>query len=233
MTPDSANARHYDIIIGSGAGAGGGTLAHSLAASGKRILLIERGDFLRREQDNWNPQAVFVQAVVSCGAINSAALLLRSASPQHPDGLANSSGVVGRHYMRHNNSAFMAISRTRNDTVFQKTPAINDYYARAPDWDYPLGHIQMLGKSHGGTIKGELPAWLPFKPDFLLAEVAHHAIAFWRRGQSLADGDRQRAAGGRPLARADGHRAAGRRRARQRRRAGISMNSPITDRDRP
>src|SRR5471030_701548 len=50
MTPDSANARHYDIIIGSGAGAGGGTLAHSLAASGKRILLIERGDFLRRDQ---------------------------------------------------------------------------------------------------------------------------------------------------------------------------------------
>ena len=57
--------------------------------------------------------------VASCGAINSAALLLRSASDRHPDGLANSSGVVGRHYMGHLNSVMMAISRCPNPTVFQ------------------------------------------------------------------------------------------------------------------
>ncbi|MFZ6872141.1 GMC oxidoreductase [Undibacterium sp. Di27W] len=391
--------KHYDIII-IGTGAGGGTLAHSLAPTGKRILLIERGDFLKREQDNWNPDAVFVKAkyqakeiwhdqhgkafhpgihyfvggntkfygaalfrlresdfgeikhhggispawpisyanlepyycaaeklyqvhgtrgldpteppasapypytavsheprvaqlsealkaqglhpfplplgimldqdeqgqptrhskcircsafdgfpcmldakadahiicvepalkypnvtlltnayaeklgtdasgrivdsvhvrhdgkdevysadivVVSCGAINSAALLLRSASPQHPNGLANGSDVVGRHYMRHNNSALMAVSLKRNETVFQKTLAINDFYAGAPDWDYPLGHIQMLGKSHGDTIKGELPAWLPFKPHFALEEIAEHSVDFWLTSEDLPD----------------------------------------------
>src|SRR5664279_2736794 len=50
---------HYDVII-IGTGAGGGTLAHTLAPSGKRILLLERGDFLPREMDNWSPDAVFV-----------------------------------------------------------------------------------------------------------------------------------------------------------------------------
>ena len=75
--------------------------------------------------------------VVSCGAINSAALLLRSANDRHPRGLANSSDVVGRHYMRHNCSAFMAISLRPNPTVFQKTLALNDFYFRSDDWDYP------------------------------------------------------------------------------------------------
>ena len=59
--------------------------------------------------------------VVACGAVNSAALLLRSASDTHPDGLANRSGVVGRHYMRHNNAAVMAVSHEPNPTTFQKT----------------------------------------------------------------------------------------------------------------
>ena len=52
-------AEHYDVII-IGSGAGGGTLAHTLAASGKRILLLERGDFLPREMDNWDPEPVFI-----------------------------------------------------------------------------------------------------------------------------------------------------------------------------
>ncbi|HYV42219.1 MAG TPA: GMC family oxidoreductase, partial [Thermoanaerobaculia bacterium] len=66
--------------------------------------------------------------VVACGAINSAALLLRSASERHPNGLANSSDTVGRHYMGHVNSVLMAISRCPNPTVFQKTLAVNDFY---------------------------------------------------------------------------------------------------------
>lgn len=125
--------------------------------------------------------------VVACGAINSAALLLRSASSQHPNGLANGSDVVGRHYMRHNNSALMAISRHRNQTVFQKTLGINDYYSNAPDSAYPLGHIQMLGKSHGDTIKGEMPAWVPFKPDFALQMLADHSLDFWLTSEDLPD----------------------------------------------
>ena len=50
---------HYDVII-IGSGAGGGTLAHTLAPSGKRILLLERGNFLQREMENWSPGPVFV-----------------------------------------------------------------------------------------------------------------------------------------------------------------------------
>src|SRR5436305_12675609 len=50
---------HYDVII-VGTGAGGGTLAHTLAPSGKRILLLERGNFLPRETGNWDPRTVFV-----------------------------------------------------------------------------------------------------------------------------------------------------------------------------
>jgi choline dehydrogenase-like flavoprotein len=48
---------HYDVII-IGTGAGGGTLAHKLAPPGKRILLLERGGYVPREKDNWNPRAV-------------------------------------------------------------------------------------------------------------------------------------------------------------------------------
>jgi len=53
------SSNHFDLVI-IGSGAGGGTLAHTLAGSGKQILLLERGDFLPREMDNWSPQPVFI-----------------------------------------------------------------------------------------------------------------------------------------------------------------------------
>ena len=92
--------------------------------------------------------------VVACGAVNSAALLLRSANDRHPNGLANSSDVVGRHYMRHNNLALMAVSKEPNPTRFQKTLALHDWYFGDEDWDYPLGGIQMLGKSDSRAGQG-------------------------------------------------------------------------------
>src|SRR5262249_18810927 len=72
--------------------------------------------------------------VTSCGAINSAALLLRSANDKHPRGLANTSDVVGRHYMGHINSVLMAVSKCPNTTVFQKTLGVNDFYFGARDF---------------------------------------------------------------------------------------------------
>ena len=78
--------------------------------------------------------------VVSCGAINSAALLLRSANDRHPHGLANGSGVVGRHYMGHVNSVLMAIAKCPNPTVFQKSLSVNDFYFGSRAADYPLGN---------------------------------------------------------------------------------------------
>ncbi|MGI8840077.1 MAG: GMC oxidoreductase [Caulobacteraceae bacterium] len=124
--------------------------------------------------------------VVACGALSSALLLLRSASEAHPNGLANGSGVVGRHYMRHNNSAFMALSRQVNDTVFQKTLGLNDFYFGDADWPWPMGHIQLLGKSHPDQIKAEaLPAWLEWLPEMPFEVMARHAMGFWLMSEDL------------------------------------------------
>jgi len=122
--------------------------------------------------------------VVSCGAVNSAALLLRSADPKHPDGLANRSGVVGRHYMCHNNSALMALSRKPNRTKFQKTLALTDFYYGASDYSYPMGLIQMLGKSDAEMMRGDAPSFTPLKA---LDEMARHSIDFWLTTEDLPD----------------------------------------------
>jgi choline dehydrogenase-like flavoprotein len=124
--------------------------------------------------------------VVACGAVNSAVLLLRSANDQHPNGLANGSGVVGRHYMRHNNLALMAVSREPNPTSFQKTLALHDWYLGADDWEYPLGGIQMLGKSDAEQIRGEAPRWAGrASPKMPFEVMAHHAVDFWLCGEDL------------------------------------------------
>ncbi|MEU5538605.1 GMC family oxidoreductase [Streptomyces sp. NPDC020362] len=297
-------AQHYDVVV-IGTGAGGGTIAHRPAGTGKRILLLERGGYLPRERDNWDSTAVFVKGkyrapefwfdkhgnrfppeancyvggntkfsqddrgravhtsacircdrvdgfpclvgaksdaqvicvdpaleqanvemvtnadvrcletdatgrsvtkvvatvgegdtatvqfgadivVVACGAVNSAVLLLRSADDKHPQGLATRSDVVGRHYMRHNNLALMAVSREPNDTRFQKTLALHDWYLGSDDWDYPLGGIQMLGKSDSEQIHGEAPRWAgAVAPDMPLEVLAHHAVDFWLCGEDL------------------------------------------------
>ena len=124
--------------------------------------------------------------VVACGALSSALLLLRSASPQHPNGLANGSDQVGRNYMRHNQSILMAMMREPNETVFQKTLAVSDYYFGADDWDFPLGLIQMCATSHGAQIRGEaLPAWLEWMPKMPFEEMARHSMDFWLSSEDL------------------------------------------------
>jgi choline dehydrogenase-like flavoprotein len=123
--------------------------------------------------------------VLSAGAILSAALLLKSASDQHPAGLANSSDMVGRHYMRHNNLALIAFSREPNPTVFQKTLALNDFYGPGEHWQYPMGHIQMLGKSDDWQLKGAAPRGLGWAPSAPYGEVARHSIDFWLSSEDL------------------------------------------------
>jgi choline dehydrogenase-like flavoprotein len=122
--------------------------------------------------------------VVSAGAINSAALLLRSASDRHPRGLANGSDVVGRHYMGHVNSVLMALSKCPNPTVFQKTLALNDFYFGAEDWEYPMGHISFVGKLDGQTLKAGAPA---FAPGWTLDLMAKHSLDFWLTSEDLPD----------------------------------------------
>ena len=122
--------------------------------------------------------------VASCGAINSAALLLRSASERHPDGLANGSGMVGRHYMGHTNSVLMAISREPNTTVFQKTLALNDFYFGSKEWEQPMGHISFVGKLDAETLAGGAPA---FVPGMTLDAMAKHSLDFWLTSEDLPD----------------------------------------------
>jgi choline dehydrogenase-like flavoprotein len=122
--------------------------------------------------------------VVSAGAINSAALLLRSASSRHPHGLANGSGVVGRHYMGHVNSVLMAVSKCPNPTVFQKSLSVNDFYFGSRDWPYPMGHISFVGKLDGVTLRAGAPA---LAPGFTLDLMASHSLDFWLTSEDLPD----------------------------------------------
>jgi choline dehydrogenase-like flavoprotein len=122
--------------------------------------------------------------VVSCGAINSAALLLRSANDRHPRGLANSSDMVGRHYMGHVNSVLLAISKCPNPTTFQKTLGLNDFYFGSPDWDYPMGHISFVGKLDGVALSAGAPA---IAPGFTLEMMAKHSLDFWLTSEDLPD----------------------------------------------
>ncbi len=124
--------------------------------------------------------------VVACGALSSALLLLRSANDQHPRGLANGSGQVGRNYMRHNQSVLMALLREPNETVFQKTLAVSDFYFRSDDWEFPLGLIQMCATSHTDQIRGEaLPEWLSWLPDMPFEKMALHSLDFWLSSEDL------------------------------------------------
>ena len=117
--------------------------------------------------------------VVSCGATNSAKLLLMSANDRHPGGLANGSDQVGRNYMFHNSRAVLAVSTEENDTVFEKTLGLNDFYFGMEGFDYPMGNIQMTGKSTAAMYRGEKPLLTRLAPTWSLADVAKHAVDFW------------------------------------------------------
>jgi choline dehydrogenase-like flavoprotein len=125
--------------------------------------------------------------VVSCGALNSAKLLLMSGNDKHPNGLANGSCQVGRNYMFHNSQAALAISLEPNPTIFQKTLAINDFYFGMKGFEYPMGNIQMLGKSSGPMYRGERPLETALLPTGVLDNLADYAVDFWLTTEDLPD----------------------------------------------
>jgi choline dehydrogenase-like flavoprotein len=127
--------------------------------------------------------------VVSCGAANSAKLLLESATDKHPNGLANGSDQVGRNFMFHDSQAVLALSREENPTVYQKTLGLNDFYFGADDFDYPLGNIQMVGKSQAPMFRGEKPVETKLAPRWSLERIARHAIDFWLSTEDLPSPD--------------------------------------------
>ena len=156
------------------------TLAHRLLTddTGRRVVGVE----LERGGERITVNAD--RFVVACGAVNSALLLMRSANDRHPNGLANSSGLLGRNYMVHNNTALMAVDPLRrNATVFQKTMAVNDFYFKGPNFAYPMGNIQLLGKLQAGM----LTAAQPLVPKPILQGMADRSVDWWVMSEDLPD----------------------------------------------
>jgi choline dehydrogenase-like flavoprotein len=148
------------------------------SASGREVAEV----VIRREDSLESYRGDIV--VVSAGAANSARILLLSANDRHPHGLANGSDQVGRNYMFHNSQAVVALAVEPNPTVFQKTISLNDFYFRDGDFDFPLGNIQMIGKTKGAMFKDDAPS---FAPGFALNEMARHAVDFWLTTEDLPD----------------------------------------------
>ena len=120
--------------------------------------------------------------IVACGAVNSAALLLRSANEKHPTGLANSSDQVGRNLMLHHNGCLVAFTKKKNDCVFQKSLGLADFYHGADDSEYPLGEIQLMGRNDPDTIN-----WMgeTLFPGRSYEELKEMSIDFWLTAEDL------------------------------------------------
>jgi choline dehydrogenase-like flavoprotein len=148
-------------------------------ASGRAVTEVE--------VDHEGEREIFTAdvVVVSCGAANTAKLLLASANDQHPNGLANGSDQVGRNYVFHNSQAVLALSREPNPTVFQKTLGVNDFYFGTDDFEYPMGNIQMVGKSTEEMYRGEKPLETKLAPTRALRDIATHAVDFWLSTEDL------------------------------------------------
>lgn len=157
------------------------TLARRLLtdASGRRVVGVEV------ERDG---VAMTLRAdiyVVSCGAVNSAALLLRSANEAHPNGLANASDQVGRNYMAHINSTLIAVDPSReNSDTFHKTLAVNDFYLSNAHSAYPMGNLQIMGKIQAG---GYIAAGRPHLSLDERRRMARHSSDWWIMSEDLPD----------------------------------------------
>jgi choline dehydrogenase-like flavoprotein len=153
----------------------------------QRLLTDPAGRHVRAVEVRRNGETFEVAAdtfVVSCGAANSAALLLRSADSMHPNGLANGSGLLGRHYMQHVFSALMGIHPIRtNPTEFQKTVGINDFYLKGPGMPYPYGNLALLGKLQAGMLALDQP----LVPRPILQAIANRSVDWWAQSEDLPD----------------------------------------------
>ncbi|UCI09130.1 GMC oxidoreductase [Mesorhizobium sp. B1-1-8] len=126
--------------------------------------------------------------ILSAGAVNSAVILLRSPSADNgkggSKGLANRSDQVGRNFMNHNSSAMLAIDpRRRNNSVYQKTLMLNDYYLSDGKGGKPLGNVQLLGKIDGNMLKANVK----LMPKFALDYMAGHAVDWYLMCEDLPD----------------------------------------------
>jgi len=151
----------------------------------RRLIADAKGRHVEAAEIEKDGQVERVQGqlfVVSGGAVNSAALLLRSTTGSQP-GLANRNGLVGRHYMVHNNTIMLSIDPWRtNRTVFQKTLYVNDFYLKGNSkHSFPLGHIQLIGKVQAAMLRPQAPSM----PRFLLKQMAQRSVDWWLFSEDL------------------------------------------------
>lgn len=161
-------------------------LTHAYA---ERLVTNEDGTAVKKVLVNINGEKLYFTAdtfIVACGAVNSAALLLRSANQQHPFGLANSSGQVGRNLMLHHNGCLVAFTKKKNDCVFQKSLGLADFYHGSEDSKYPLGEIQLMGRNDPETIEWLSKNIAPGKSYEALKEMT---IDFWLTAEDLPSSD--------------------------------------------
>jgi choline dehydrogenase-like flavoprotein len=146
-------------------GPDGRTIVAALAERDGRVIRVEADRF-----------------ILAAGAVNSAALLLGSATPEYPRGLANSSGLVGRNYMVHNSTFFIGINPFKvNRTLWQKTLGLNDWYEAGPTNRYPLGNLQMLGKLRASMLKMARP----WAPTWVLKAMADRSVDIYLTTEDL------------------------------------------------
>lgn len=163
-----------------------GRLTLKTGAKATRLILTNDGRRVNAIEYEAAGRAERITApviVLSASAVNSAVLLLRSACDKAPNGVANSSGVVGRHYMAHNNTALMSIGWQLNPTKFQKTICIHDFYFGDGDFPYPMGNIQGLGKLQTGM----LTAKQKYLPTFVGDRLAERSVDWWIMSEDLPD----------------------------------------------
>ncbi|MEY3003299.1 MAG: hypothetical protein RLZZ491_475 [Pseudomonadota bacterium] len=160
--------RHPNVRLETGV-----TVRRLLSDAGRvTAVLTDRGRF------------VAPRIVLAAGAVMTAAILLRSADADHPAGLANRSGQVGRNFMNHNASAVLALSPRRNRSVYQKTLQINDWYHDGGPAGEPLGNVQLLGRVSAPILAAQT-GW----PRPLARLIADHAIDFYAMSEDLPDPD--------------------------------------------
>ena len=154
-------------------------------ASGQRVTAVEAE--INGSRHLFSSDVV----IVSAGALNSAVLLLRSASKQHPNGLANSSGLVGRNFMRHKICAIVSLGLKPNPTLYPKTMAINDFYWGEKDFPYPMGHVQTLGNVNADRAAMSSPPFIPSKliPMFAFKAAADRTTPWFLIGEDLPNLD--------------------------------------------